>query len=46
MISKILEIEVIELIHADNNTLKINYEEKVDSMNKLIANELVIVNKK
>jgi hypothetical protein len=46
MISKILEIEGTKLIHVENNILKIHYEEKIDSMNKLIANELVIVNNK
>ena len=45
-ISKIFDIEVTELIHAENNTLKMNYEEKFDSLNKKLLAELSIVNYK
>ncbi len=45
-ISKIFDIEVTELIHAENNTLKMNYEEKLDLLNKKLLTELSIVNNK
>lgn len=45
-ISKILNIEVTELIHTENNTLKMNYEEKLDSLNKKLLDELSLVNNK
>lgn len=45
-ISKILGIDVAELIHAEHNTLKINYEEKFDAMNNKLLEELSLLNNK